>query len=212
MAAYGRLGVRRTAITQEHMQDAKFATNLLFSRWTTQNGPNLWKVQLEPITLVAGTSTYTLPKNVSNILDAYIRTGTNPPYDRVITSISRTQYSGFPNKQTPGLPTVYWFDRQITPQITIWQPPDDAQTYTLNLYVELQIMDGGFADGQQPDIPYRFISAFVSGLAAELARTYRPELVPVLDPIALKDWTDASQEDIENVPLTIKPTLQGYYR
>lgn len=212
LTAYGRLGVRRTAITQEHMEDAKMAVNLLLSRWTTQNGPNLWKVELQPIVLVPGIATYDLPKNVSNILDAYIRTGDNPPQDRIITSISRSQYAGFPNKVTPGLPTVYWFDRQISPRITLWQPPNDQQVYTLRLYVELQIQDGGFADGQQPDIPYRFLSAFVSGLAAELARSYRPEIVPALEAIAQKDWTDAAQEDVENAPLGIGIQVQGYYR
>jgi len=212
LTAYGRLGVRRTAITQEHMEDARMGVNLLFSRWSSQNGPNLWKVELEPIVLVPSQATYLLPRYVTNVLDAYIRTGVNPPVDRVITSISRTEYAGFPNKTTPGLPTVYWFDRQITPRITVWQPPDDNQVYTLNLFAEYQIMDGGFANGQTPDIPYRFYSAFVSGLAAELARTYRPELVAQLDGIALKDWNDAAQDDVENAPLTIAPVLTGYFR
>lgn len=212
LTAYGRLGVRRTAITQEHMEDARMGVNLLFSRWSSQNGPNLWKVELEPIVLVPSQATYLLPRYVTNVLDAYIRTGVHPPVDRVITSISRTEYAGFPNKTTPGLPTVYWFDRQITPRITVWQPPNDSQVYTLNLFAEYQIMDGGFANGQTPDIPYRFYSAFVSGLAAELARTYRPELVAQLDGIALKDWTDAAQDDVENAPLTIAPVLTGYFR
>ena len=54
--AYARCGVRRTAIMQEHMTDARFETNLMLSSWANQ-GVNLWEVVLISVPLVQGQTT-----------------------------------------------------------------------------------------------------------------------------------------------------------
>lgn len=211
IAAFARIQIRRTGILAEHLADLRMAANLVFSRWAALNGPNLWKVELVSMPLVPTVATYTLSNRVIEVLDAYIETGVNPPTDRIITSVSRSDYAAFPDKVTPGLPTVFWLDRQITPVIHLWQPPDTTPM-VLKMYTVSRIMDAGLANGQQADLPYRFMAAFVSALAAELAMIYRPEQAAMLEAKAQKDWADASQSDVEDSPWAIQPGISGYFR
>lgn len=58
--AYNLVGVRNTALLQEHLEAARMATNLLLSRWSNQ-GVNLWCVDkvivpLDPDVVVTGCS------------------------------------------------------------------------------------------------------------------------------------------------------------
>ena len=212
MLAFARCGVRRTAIVQEHLQDARLEANLLLSEFANK-GPNLWSVSLETTTLTAGTATYNVPAETVMILDAYIRTtssGTNT--DRIITPISRTEYASYPNKAQQGIPTVFWFDRQTTPTVTLWQVPDASTTYTLEYYVYTQIQDAAYANGLNLDLPYRFLDAFVSGLAARMAVIYAPDKVALLQGLADKAWNTAAAQDTENVPVYVTPSLSGYFR
>lgn len=62
--AYNLVGIRNTAILQEHLEAARMATNLLLSRWSNQ-GVNLWEVDKVvvpidvpvPVTGCSGTGT-----------------------------------------------------------------------------------------------------------------------------------------------------------
>lgn len=62
--AYNLIGVRNTALLQEHLEAARMATNLLLSRWSNQ-GVNLWAVdkvvvpieQVVPVLSSSGTGT-----------------------------------------------------------------------------------------------------------------------------------------------------------
>jgi len=211
--AFGLAGVRRTAVLQEHMADARIAANMMLARWAN-NGPNLWTVDLQTVPLVAGTATYSVLASTVMILDAYIRTtpsGGNP-VDRPITPISRTDYASFPNKESEGYPTVYWFDRLISPTITLWQVPDDTLTYELRYYRFRQIQDAGFTSGQNVEIPYRWLAAFAVGLAEWLAMTYAPDRVAGLSARAQTLYDEAMEQDVENVPMFLTPGLGGYYR
>ena len=72
--AYNLIGVRNTAIVQEHMESARMASNMLLGRWSSQ-GVNLWQVTRQSIPLVAGQPTYNVPNNNITMLDTYIVTG-----------------------------------------------------------------------------------------------------------------------------------------
>jgi hypothetical protein len=72
--AYNLIGVRGTALVQEHMEAARMAANMLLGRWSSQ-GVNLWMVTLQSIPLVQGQSTYNVPNNNITMLDTYIVTG-----------------------------------------------------------------------------------------------------------------------------------------
>lgn len=211
--AFGLAGVRRTAVLQEHMVDARTAANMVQVDWANK-GPTLWTVDLQTIVLVPGQATYSVPSSTVMLLDAYIRTvpsGGNP-IDRPINSISRSDYAALPNKLSEGYPTIYWYDRQISPTLTLWQVPDDSQGYELRYYRFAQIEDANFTSGLNVELPYRFLSAFVLALAAKLALTYGPDRVAMLDMKSKEAYDAAATQDVEDSPLYITPGLSGFYR
>ena len=69
--SFGMAGVKRTALTQAHFEDARMATNILMARWSSK-GVNLWQVDSQVVNLVQGQSTYQVPSNTIVILDAYV--------------------------------------------------------------------------------------------------------------------------------------------
>ena len=210
--AFARCGIRRTALLQEHMEDARFEANLMFSDWSNK-GVNLWKVDNVSVPLIQGVTTYSVDANTVMILDAVIRTGTGQSqFDRVIMPISRSEYSQTPNKNLQAPPTVFWFDRLIQPTVTVWPVPDQSNYYTLNYYRVIQVQDAELPNGQTLDIPYRWMDAMCAGLAARMSAIYAPDRLPVLEAKAAQAYTTASTQDTENVPLYVMPGLSGYYR
>ncbi|QPF87030.1 hypothetical protein IC762_12320 [Bradyrhizobium genosp. L] len=197
----------------EHLADARVHLNLLFSDWSNEQ-PNLWCVDLVEVPLVQGTATYSVDAKTVMILDAYIRTGSgDSENDRLIMPISRDEYASYPNKDVQGYSSVFWFDRQINPTITLWEVPDATGTYLLRYYRVTQIQDANLSGGETPNIPYRWLDATVTGLSARLAAIYAPEKEDKLVLRAEKAWSKAAIQDVENTSgLYILPTVEGYYR
>lgn len=212
IAAYSRLQIYRTALLSEHYKDAQKEANFLMAEIANRQ-PNLWTSETSSFTLTPSQATYTLDAKNIMILAAYIRTtdGTNTN-DRIISPISTTEYAAYPNKSQEGFPTVFWFDRQITPTITLWFVPDSNQTYELFLQIVNQIEDVNLANQETPQLPYRFFDLFVAGLAYRLARIYKPELEAIRKADYAEAWLWAGTQDTENVPMYIAPGLRNYFR
>lgn len=211
--AYARIGIRRTDILQTHLADARMEANLLLARISDLQ-PNLWTVDLQALPLLQGSPTYTVPAETVMILDVYIRFG-SPSTDRSMYPISRSEYSTYPNKSQQAFPTVYWFDRLISPTITLWPVPDGNGPYTLYYYRVRQIQDADFSNGTNAlnvEIPYLWLDAFVAGLAARLARLYAPQQELARKADADEAWALAAKQDVENVNLMISPGLSSYFR
>lgn len=219
LAAYERCRIRAPSIRQEHMLTARRELNLLFVELSNRQ-VNLWRVEQLSVDMVEGTATYDIPARVVMILDSYIslNDGTVDQTDRYITPISRTDYASYPTKFTQGTPNVYWFDRLISPTITMWPVPDGNGPYVYNYYACTQMQDAALAGGQTPDLPYRWLDVLVTGLAKRLAKSYPPE---GSDPLAFEAarkadydeaWGFAATQDTENVPVTIAPAISAYYR
>lgn len=214
LAAYERIGIRAPSIRQEHMNTALNESNFLMSSFSNLQ-PNLWKVVLNSIAMVATTATYSIPNNVVMILDAYIslNEGSTNQTDLYITPVSRTEYASYANKQTPGRPTSFWFDRvQPAQTITMWPVPDANGPYTLNYYACLQMQDSTLPGGVTPDLPFLWLDAYVAGLAHRFARVYKPELEAVRKADAKEAWTVAATQGTENVALAVSPSLRQYFR
>lgn len=214
VSAYERIGIRAPSLRQEHMVTARQEMNLLFSSWANEQ-PNLFKVTLTTLALSATVPSYSIPNNVVMILDAYIslNEGSTNQTDLYITPVSRTEYASYANKQTPGRPTSFWFQRTPPAQlITMWPVPDANGPYTLNYYACLQMQDANLAGGETPDLPYRWLDAFTSGLSHRLARVYKPELEAVRKADAMEAWKIAAAQDTENVALSIAPRISTYFR
>ena len=210
--ALERCGIGKPEMTANHFRSAARQLNLLFASEWSNRGINLWEVQLLSQALTQGTATYTLPANVIMVLDAVRSTTTGSlQTDIFMSPITRDDYIAYPQKATQGPPTVYWFNRQITPQITLYPTPDNGGPYTLNYYAATQVQDANLPSGETPDVPVRWYDAMCAGLAYRLARIYAPQLEDKRKQDYMEAWQLAADQDIENAPVKIIPSLSGYY-
>jgi len=211
--AYNLIGVRNTAVLQEHMEAARIASNMMLSRWSNQ-GVNLWAVDLITTPLVQGQATYSVDANTVVILDAYMRIddGVNDPIDRLILPISRSEYASYPNKEQQGFTTTYWFDRLLSPTVTLWPVPDGSSAQYLKYYRVRQLQDSNLQNGQQVEIPYLWMEAFAYGLAYRLAQIWAPAIAQTLKPMADEAYDIAARQNVEVAQQFISPVISGYWR
>ena len=174
-------------------------------------GVHLWKVELQTQALTAGTISYTVPTNVSDVLEAYISTTsgtTSSTNDISLTKIDRSAYAALPNKGSTGQPSQYFVDRQITPVINLYIAPD-ATTYThLKYYTINRIEDAG-SFTNQADVAYRFIPCMISGLAYYLSFLKNPQLTSGLKLVYEDELQRALNEDGQRTSVYISP--QTFY-
>lgn len=208
MYSYMNIGIRPTALLQEHMSSARMAANMLLSRWSNQ-GVNLWAVDLVEVPLVAGQTSYSVDPSTIMVLDAYVVSG---GIDRVILPISRTEYSSYPNKDQQGVTTVFWFDRLLSPTVTLWPVPDGTSATTLKYYRVRRIQDANLQNGEQVEIPYPWLEAFADGLAYRLARIWAPQMAQSLKAQADESYQIAALQNIEQANTYISPMIGGYFR
>ena len=223
--AYNLIGIRNTAVLQEHMEAARMATNMLLARWSNQ-GVNLWAVDLVTTPLVTDQATYAVDPSTVMILDAYVQnddSGAN--IDRIILPISRTEYASYPNKEQQGFPTVYWFDRLISasrstqtppttgPTVTLWPVPNtDNGPQSLKYYRVRQIQDSNLQNGQTVEIPYLWLEAFAYALAYRLSQIWAPAMSMGLKPMADESYQIAADQNVETAQQYISPMISGYFR
>lgn len=211
LQAFQMCGVRPTALTQEHMQSALMAANLMMSTWSGK-GVNLWQVTSTTVPLIQGQATYSVPANVVTMLDLYVSvaSGTSTT-DRYILPISRTEYASYANKSQQGFCTTYWFDRLLTPSVTFWPVPDGSAA-SFTYYACVQIQDSSLQSGALVDVPYYFLEAFAYGLAYRLAAIWKPEITQGLKALADEAFAIAAEQNIETSSVYISPSLQGYFK
>ena len=209
--SYQLIGIRPSAVLQEHMEAARMATNMMLSNWSNR-GVNLWAVDLVTVPLVQGQSTYTVDSNTVVMLDAYISTTTgSQTTDRIIMPISRTEYANYPNKQQQGFPTTFWYDRLLSPNVTIWPVPDGTQT-NLKYYRVKQLQDANMQGAETVDVPYLWLEAFAYGLALRLAQIWAPPMVMTMKPMADEAYAIAAAQNVETAQQYLSPQLSGYWR
>jgi hypothetical protein len=148
------------------------------------------------------------------MLDAYARydDGTSPPIDRPIMPISRTEYASYSTKTTQGAPTVFWFDRLISPTVTLWPVPDGQTVQSLRYYRVRRIQDAAQAGAAQVEVPYLWLEAFADGLTYRLARIWQPQVAVALKAQADESYKIAADQNIETSNFYITPMIGGYYR
>lgn len=210
-SAYALLQIRRPSLLAEHLIDARIQLNLLLSSWSNLQ-VNLFNVDLISVPLIAGTTTYSIDPSTIMILDAYLSFNGAPLSNRLIFPISRTEYASYSNPTAQGVPSVFWFDRLRSPTITLWLVPDQTSAYTLNYYRCFQNQDANLQNGETPAIPYRWLDAIVTGLAARLSKIYAPALEDKREADAMKAWNIAATQDVENTDLVLAPMIGNYYR
>ena len=130
--------------------------------------------------------------------------------DTPMTRISRSQYQGFSNKTSTGLPTQYWVQRFIDKvTMTLYLTPGSAQDGNyINFYYTKRIDDVG-AYTNATDVPYRFVPCMIMGLAYYLAIKYAPQRVQELKLLYEDELLTAEDEDGSSNSTYISPKI--YY-
>ena len=159
--AYERCGLEMR--TGYDAKTARRSMNLMFADWANR-GLNMWTVTQDTKAITSGTATYSFDATHVDLLEVVLRNSSNT--DFTLTQMSRNEYLTIPNKASTGQPSQYFFDRQVTPTITLWSTPDTS--YTLVYYYVRRIQD---ADAliNTTDAPFRFLPCAVAGLAYYLA-------------------------------------------
>jgi hypothetical protein len=209
--SYGIAGVKRTALTQQHFEDARMASGMIMGRWGS-DGVNLWSVDLQTIQLVQGQATYQVPANTVVMLDMYytISSGT-AQIDRIMLPVSRTEYASYPNKQQQGAPTVAWFDRLLSPTVTLWPVPNGQQAY-FKYYRLRQTQDSNLANNANVEIPWYYLEAYAFALAYRLALIWNPDRAISLKPQADESYGIARNQNTETANFYVSPVINGYWR
>lgn len=187
-----------------HIRRARRALTLLMDEWGNR-GLNLWTIEQNTVACVASTATYALPTDTIDTIEAVIRS-TDGLTDYSIRRVAVGEYARFAKKQQTGRPTVYYVERILAPQVTLWPVPDD--TYTL-VHWDLTRM-GSVSSGLGTDtgVPSRFRPAMTAGLAVRLARIgQRHDLLVDLIPEYEKQMTMASEEDRDRANYHIIPGI-----
>lgn len=214
LEAFERIQMPAAALTADHMVSARRSMNIILtSEWANQ-GPNLWEVDLITLYLAQGLATYSLPANTVFLFDVYLRLnqGQSTQTDYTLYPISRTDYANTPNKTQQAQPTVFWFNRQETPNITFWAPPDDNGPYVVNLYRMRSTQDSNVSLGELPDVPARFTEALCAAMAFRMAVKWKPAVAPPLKALADEAMAKALMEDRERVTMFVGPSFDRYWR
>lgn len=185
--------------------------NFLMADWASR-GLNFWTIDLETITLVAGTAEITTPADTVDVLDMMLRTGSGTSQaDIHIERIPFPTYANISNKTITGRPIQAMVFRGTTSvTITLWPVPDGSTTYTLAYYRLRRMEDAGAGGTSNPDVPFRFIPALVSGLAYHIAlkKSKDAERIVGLKAIYDEDFRRAASWDQDRSSWFIRPAVK----
>ena len=202
------------------MRSARRSINLLLSDWSNR-GVNLWTIESSSIALTYNTGSYDLTavsgNDIVDVIEQVVQippttSGTNVARLNVRRVSISTQATRV-NQNYQGRPTEVWYDRRIDGVTAhIWPLPDATGSYTL-YYTVLRRMDDAGAYTNTADMPYRFLPAFISGLAFYIAQKRQPDnaiLLQRLEADYEKTWQRAADEDREKATLSITPRASAY--
>ena len=198
--AYERCGLEMR--TGYDAKTARRSLNLMFADWANR-GLNLWTVKQATVSVSSGTASYTLlDATVVDLLEVVLRNSSGT--DFTLTQMSRSEYLRIPNKTNTGQPSQYFFDRQVTPTITLWSTPDTS--YTLVFYYVRRIEDAD-ALVNTTDAPFRFLPCMAAGLAYYIAIKKAPDRIQILKAIYEEEFQRAAAEDASSTPLKLTPNI-----
>ncbi len=197
--AFERAGIDPETLTARHLRSARRSLNYVFADWANE-GVNLWTIDQVTVPLVQGTATYNVDPETIGLLEVFLRRDGS---DTIVSPMARDEYAYIPTKDSQGMPTQYYFNRQRdTPTITLWQVPENS-TDELIYFRWRQLEDVG-AGSNTPDVPYRWQEAVVAALAARVAGKFNAEREQPLLVKAAAAFTKAKIEDRQRTPTRMK--------
>lgn len=206
------------------IRTARRSLNLLTVEWANR-GINLWTIEEGEIPLVLNQVSYNLPVDTIDLLEHVTRVGTgSSQQDLSITRISVSTYATIPNKNSTGRPIQLWVNRQSGatypiggrpegtdpttgvdhPQTYVYPAPDQSDYYTFVYWRLRRIQDAGNGINTQ-DIPFRFLTCLIAGLAYYLAVKIAPDRIQSLKDQYEEQWKFAAEEDRDKSPVRFVP-------
>ena len=192
------------------LRTARRSMNLMTIEWQNR-GINMWTIDEGTVSLVLGTSEYTLPADTIDLLEQQIRTGSGDittQSDITISRISVSTYATIPNKLTRGRPIQVYVERlRDAPKINVWPVPD-CNDYIFYYWRMRRIEDAG-SGVQTADMNFRFFPVLVAGLAYYIAMK-DPDLaerIPMLKMAYDEQFELAAGEDREKAPIRFVPRM-----
>ena len=160
-------------------------------------------------TYTTGDAVLQFPNGMTDIQELNFRVASTN-VDTPMTKISRSQYQGFSNKTSKGLPTQYFVQRFIDKvTVTLYLTPGSSQAGDfINFYYTKRIDDVG-AYTNASDVPYRFVPCMIAGLSYYLAVKYAPQRVQELRLLYEDELLRAEDEDGSSNSTYISPKI--YY-
>lgn len=155
------------------LRTATRSLNFLLTEWSSR-GLNLWTIDQQPLQLVVGQTSYTLPADTVDLIECEWtqNPGQSSQVDISLERYTVSQWAQITNKLNPGIPIVYYVQRlEAAPIINIYFCPD--QPYTLTYWRLRRMQDAGGITNTL-DIPIRFVPALTFGLAYYLAMKTPP--------------------------------------
>lgn len=179
--ALSRIGIRSDQINADHITEATRSANLMLASWAA-DGFKQYDLQLVTLSTedaVNGVIDYSyFPYGTLQIFSGIIRV--NSTFDVPMVRISRYDYEQIPYKSDMGRPDRFFWDglgNQLSDRyMQLWPWPNPANIYDLRIWCICRAQDVGTLVNS-PDIGFEWIDAFSAGLAARLARKYRPDIV-----------------------------------
>jgi hypothetical protein len=213
LADSGRLQIGETP-NGEVLADALGRLSDLIGALQTQ-GIKLWLNQLQSVTLVAGTSTYTFGPGGSlltvkpmRVVEGWYRDAQNA--QRPLTPLSWNEYQGLGNLTTQGAVSSYFVDKQASNLVVkFWQVPDAvAALGTAQLLLQVQAT-APTSLTEAISFPTEWYLALRWALADELATGQAPAIMDRCAGKAamyrrmLEDW------DVEDASTKFQVNTQG---
>lgn len=209
--AYERAGRRFTG--GYDYRTARRSIDIMMVDWANR-GLNLWLVDEGFFTVTADMSSFTLPADTTDLIEVVWRTdpgSVDHQTDLSLNRVSVSDWAAIPNKLDEGSrPLQYYINRlQPAPVINLWPIPDGSQAGQIVYWRLRRIQDAGAPASNTMDLPYRFLEAFVSGLAYHLA-VKNPQLAPRIS--MLKQMYDesfglAAAEDRDRASVRLTPFI-----
>lgn len=212
--AFERCGLEgRTGYDQ---RTARRSINLLLLDMANR-GLNMWTYEERTQVLTQLDGEYDLGSDVVDVIEQVVQipagSAGGGPTRYNMTRVSISTQATRTNPDVTGRPVEVYYNRG-TDGVTahIWPLPDGAYTYTL-VYWVLRRMDDAGAYTNTGDFPFRFLPAFIAGLAfyiAQKKRTDDPNLIDRLEADYEKVWLRAAEEDREKATLKLAPRPSSY--
>lgn len=124
---------------------------------------------------------------------------------------SRDTYESQPNKNSPGRPLNYLYDKQLTPVMTFWPVPNDTNSL-ISIKRQRQVQDVGTLS-QKIEVPERWFESIIWTLSKNLAFELPDvDLERTKLCIAMSDkyLVEAENGEVDSAPIFIAPNLRAY--